>query len=86
LRYLNPLAQILYARTACPLWDGRTKNIARRALWGTSPGSSTALDLYAGGRAWWQRGEVNLAVSGTAAMLKLISPALPHFRRSYLSK
>jgi hypothetical protein len=30
-----------------------------------SPGSSTALDLYAGGRVWWQRGEVNLAVSGT---------------------
>src|SRR5215470_6443114 len=27
-----------------------------------SPGSSTALDLYAGGRAWWQRGEVDLAV------------------------
>src|SRR5262249_30793880 len=26
-----------------------------------SPGSSTALDLYAGGRAWWQRGEVDLA-------------------------
>src|SRR5262245_3386409 len=30
-----------------------------------SPRSSTALDLYAGGRAWWQRGEVDLAVSGT---------------------
>ena len=30
-----------------------------------SPGSRTALDLYAGGRAWWQRGEVDLAVSGT---------------------
>jgi hypothetical protein len=55
-------------------------------LYGHFTGSSAALDLYAGGRAWWQRGEVNLAVSGTAAMLKLISPALPHFRRSYLSK
>ena len=31
-----------------------------------SPAATTALDLYAGGRAWWQRGEVNLAVSGTA--------------------
>src|SRR5262245_56059146 len=30
-----------------------------------SPGSRTALDLYAGGRVWWQRGEVDLAVSGT---------------------
>ena len=36
-----------------------------------SPGSTTALDLYAGGRAWWQRGEVNLAVSGTANVFDL---------------
>src|SRR5215831_8748175 len=36
-----------------------------------SPGSSTALDLYAGGRAWWQRGEVDLAVSGTVNVLDL---------------
>src|SRR5262249_21142271 len=36
-----------------------------------SPGSSTALDLYAGGRVWWQRGEVDLAVSGTVNVFDL---------------
>ena len=36
-----------------------------------SPGATTALDLYAGGRAWWQRGEVNLAVSGTLNVFDL---------------
>src|SRR5262249_15967757 len=36
-----------------------------------SPGSSTALDRYAGGRAWWQRGEVDLAVSGTVNVFDL---------------
>jgi hypothetical protein len=36
-----------------------------------SPGSTTALDLYAGGRVWWQRGEVNLAVSGTLNVFDL---------------
>ena len=36
-----------------------------------SPGSTTALDLYAGGRAWWQRGEVNLAASGTLNVIDL---------------
>ena len=36
-----------------------------------SPGSSTALDLYAGGRVWWQRGEGNLAVSGTLNVFDL---------------
>ena len=36
-----------------------------------APGSSTALDLYAGGRAWWQRGEVNLAASGTLNVFDL---------------
>ena len=36
-----------------------------------SPAATTALDLYAGGRAWWQRGEVNLAVSGTLNVFDL---------------
>ncbi|MGB8555030.1 MAG: hypothetical protein WCD73_17055, partial [Pseudolabrys sp.] len=36
-----------------------------------SPGSSTALDLYAGGRVWWQRGEVDLAVTGTLNVFDL---------------
>jgi hypothetical protein len=37
------------------------------ARWGASavPGSGTALDLYAGGRGWWQRGEVRVQASGT---------------------
>jgi hypothetical protein len=37
----------------------------------TSPGSSTALDLYAGGRAWWQRGEVQVIASGTLNVFDL---------------
>jgi hypothetical protein len=31
----------------------------------SSPGSSTALDLYVGGRAWWQHGDAQVAISGT---------------------
>jgi hypothetical protein len=31
----------------------------------SSPGSTTALDIYAGGRAWWQRGDVQIAAIGT---------------------
>jgi hypothetical protein len=34
-----------------------------------SPGSGTALDLYAGGRLWWQHGDARLTVSGTLAGL-----------------
>src|SRR5262245_19220412 len=37
----------------------------------TSPGSSTALDLYAGGRAWWQRGDAQVIASGTANIFDL---------------
>jgi hypothetical protein len=37
----------------------------------TSPGSTTALDIYAGGRAWWQRGDVQIAATGTANFLDL---------------
>jgi hypothetical protein len=37
----------------------------------TAPASSTALDLYAGGRAWWQRGEVQLLASGTLNVFDL---------------
>ena len=37
----------------------------------TSPASSTALDLYAGGRAWWQRGDVQIAASGTLNVFDL---------------
>jgi len=36
-----------------------------------SPGATTALDLYAGGRVWWQRGEVDLAVTGTLNVFDL---------------
>jgi hypothetical protein len=32
----------------------------------TSPRSNSALDIYAGGRAWWQRADVQLALTGTA--------------------
>jgi hypothetical protein len=41
------------------------------AQWGAtmSPGSGTALDLYAGGRLWWQQGEAQLSVSGALAAL-----------------
>ena len=37
----------------------------------TSPASSTALDLYAGGRAWWQRADAQFTVSGTANVFDL---------------
>jgi len=36
-----------------------------------SPGSSTALDLYAGGRAWWQRGDAEVIASGTVNIFDL---------------
>jgi hypothetical protein len=41
------------------------------ARWGAtlSPGSGTALDLYAGGRLWWQQGEAQFSVSGALAGL-----------------
>jgi len=32
----------------------------------TSAASSTSLDIYAGGRAWWQRADLNLSATGTA--------------------
>lgn len=43
------------------------------ANWGglTSPGSRTALDLYAGGRAWWQYADAELTVSGTVNIIGL---------------
>jgi len=37
----------------------------------TSPVSTTALDLYAGGRAWWQRGDLQVIASGTANIFDL---------------
>jgi len=37
----------------------------------TSPQSSTALDLYAGGRAWWQRGDLEIIASGTLNVFDL---------------
>src|SRR5262252_2949453 len=36
-----------------------------------TPGSSTAFDLYAGGRVWWQRGEVNVSATGTLNVFDL---------------
>jgi hypothetical protein len=37
----------------------------------TSPQSSTALDLYAGGRVWWQRGDLDITASGTLNVFDL---------------
>jgi hypothetical protein len=37
----------------------------------TSPQSNTAFDLYAGGRAWWQRADVQIVASGTANIFDL---------------
>jgi len=37
----------------------------------TSPQSSTALDLYAGGRAWWQRGDLEINALGTLNVFDL---------------
>src|SRR5262245_22488714 len=37
----------------------------------TSPGSTTALDLYAVGRAWWQRGDVQINALGTLNIFDL---------------
>ena len=36
-----------------------------------SPGSTTAFDLYAGGRVWWQRAEADLSVVGTLNVFDL---------------
>jgi hypothetical protein len=36
-----------------------------------SPTSTTALDLYAGGRAWWQRGDLQINASGTLNIFDL---------------
>ena len=38
----------------------------------TSPGSSTALDLYAGGRVWWQHMDSQVAISGTVNIGDLV--------------
>ena len=37
----------------------------------SSPSSSTALDLYAGGRAWWQHADTQVAISGTVILATL---------------
>jgi hypothetical protein len=37
----------------------------------TSPRSTTALDLYAGGRAWWQRGDLQINALGTVNFFDL---------------
>ena len=37
----------------------------------TSAGSTTALDIYAGGRAWWQRADVQIAATGTLNIFDL---------------
>jgi hypothetical protein len=37
----------------------------------TSPTSSTALDLYAGGRVWWQHADAQLVASGTVNIFDL---------------
>jgi hypothetical protein len=36
-----------------------------------SPASTTALDLYAGGRVWWQRGDLQITASGTLNVFDL---------------
>jgi len=43
------------------------------AHWGpnTLPNSGTALDIYAGGRAWWQKADAEVAISGTVNLLGL---------------
>ena len=37
----------------------------------TSPRSSTAVDVYAGGRGWWQHADVQIAASGTLNIFDL---------------
>jgi hypothetical protein len=37
----------------------------------TSPGSTTALDIYAGGRAWWQHADVQIDATGTLNIFDL---------------
>ena len=37
----------------------------------TSAGSTTALDIYAGGRAWWQRANIQIAATGTLNIFDL---------------
>ena len=43
------------------------------AKWATPSGmgSGTAIDVFAGGRAWWQRADLNLAVSGSVNVFDL---------------
>jgi hypothetical protein len=43
------------------------------AHWGalTSPTSGTALDVYGGGRVWWQKADADFAVTGTVNILGL---------------
>jgi hypothetical protein len=37
----------------------------------TSPASTTAFDIYAGGRVWWQRADVQIAATGTLNIFDL---------------
>jgi hypothetical protein len=37
----------------------------------TSPRSSTAVDVYAGGRGWWQHADVDIVASGTLNIFDL---------------
>ena len=46
----------------------------------TAPGSATALDLYAGARAWWQRGDLTLALSGPTSTTDLTVTAERNLR------
>ena len=39
------------------------------AQWGTPAGSATSIDVYAGGRLWWQQAEASLNVSANLAVL-----------------
>jgi hypothetical protein len=39
------------------------------ARWGWSAGSGTSVDIYAGGRLWWQQAEASLYVDATLAAL-----------------
>jgi hypothetical protein len=51
----------------------QVSEFARASRWTgiTSPRSTTALDLYAGGRAWWQRADAQFQVSGTVNVADL---------------
>jgi hypothetical protein len=39
------------------------------AQWGTPAGSATSVDVYAGGRLWWQQAEASLNVNANLAVL-----------------